>query len=116
MLKFGQEKVATKDFYGQRQIIDIFTINVNKVVVSDNVSCNDGKDYRYIVGYQVDGALMPLLIKTLKIYLVIVCHILIKVLPVQFHSMSPRKESGWLNSKRFGTRLSHIYLKNWVQN
>ena len=66
MLKFGQKKVTTKDFYGQRQIIDIFTINVNKVVVSDKLLCNNGKDYHYIVGYQVDGALMPLLIKTPK--------------------------------------------------
>ena len=37
MLKFGQKEVTTKDFYGQRQITDIFTIDVNKVVVSDKV-------------------------------------------------------------------------------
>ena len=28
--------------------------------------CNNGKDYHYIVGYQVDGALMRLFIKTPK--------------------------------------------------
>ena len=61
MLKFDQKEVTTKDFYGQRQITDIFTTDVNKVVVSDKVSCNNGKDCRYIVGYQVNGALMPLL-------------------------------------------------------
>ena len=55
MLKFGQKEVTTKDFYGQRQITDLFTIDVNKVVVSDKVPCNNGKDCRYIVGYQVDG-------------------------------------------------------------
>ena len=66
MLKFGQKEVTTKIFYGQRQITDIFTIDVNKVVASDKVSCNNGKDCRYIVGYQVDGALIPLVIKTLK--------------------------------------------------
>ena len=66
MLKFGQKEVTTKDFYGQRQITDIFTIDVNKVVVSDKVPCNKGKDYHYIVGYQVDGALIPLFIKTPK--------------------------------------------------
>ena len=37
MLKFGQKEVTTKDFYGQRQITDIFMIDVNKVVVSDKV-------------------------------------------------------------------------------
>ena len=66
MLKFGQKEVATKDFYGQRQITDIFTIDVNKLVMSDKVSCNNGKNCRYIVGYQVDEALTPLFIKTSK--------------------------------------------------
>ena len=66
MLKFGQKEVTTKDFYGQRQITDIFTIDVNKLVISDKVSCSNGKDYRYIVGYQVNEVLVPLFIKTSK--------------------------------------------------
>ena len=33
MFRFGQKEVAAKDFYGQRQITDIFTNDVNKVVV-----------------------------------------------------------------------------------
>ena len=65
-MKFGQKDVTTKDFYGQRQTTDIFTIDVNKVVVSDKVSCNNGKDCRYIVGSQVDGVAIPLFIKTPK--------------------------------------------------
>ena len=82
MLKFGQKEVTTRDFYGQRQIIDIFTININKVVVSDKVSCSNGKDCRYIVGYQFDGGLVPLFIKTLGTYLVMACHNTIKTLPI----------------------------------
>ena len=35
MFKFGQREVTIKDFYKQRQITDIFTIDVNKMVVSD---------------------------------------------------------------------------------
>ena len=66
MFKFGQKEVTTKDFYGQRQITDIFTIDVNKLVVSDKVPCNNGKDYRYIVGCQADGVTVPLFIKTPK--------------------------------------------------
>ena len=67
MLKFGQKEVTTKDFFGQRQITDIFTIDVNKVVVSDKVSCNNGKDCRYIVGYQVgEETIIPLFIKMSK--------------------------------------------------
>ena len=66
MLKFSRKEVTTKEFYGQRQITDIFTIDVNKVVVSDKVSCNNGKDCRYIIGYQANRTLIPLLIKTPK--------------------------------------------------
>ena len=55
MLKLGEKEVTTKDFYEQRQITDIFRIDVNRVVISDKVPCNNGKDCRYIVGYQVDG-------------------------------------------------------------
>ena len=65
-LEFCQKEVTTKDFYGQRQITDIFTMDVNKLVVSEKVPCNNGKDCRYIVGYQVDEALIPLFIKTPK--------------------------------------------------
>ena len=63
---FGQKEVTTKDFYGQRKITDIFTIDINKLVVSDKVPCNNEKDCHYIVDYQVDGVLVPLFIKTLK--------------------------------------------------
>ena len=66
MFKFGQKEVTSKDFYGQRKITDIFTMDVNKLVVSDKVPCNNGKDCRYIVGYQVDEVLIPLFIKTPK--------------------------------------------------
>ena len=60
-MKFGQREVTTKDFYGQKQIIDIFKIDINKVAVSDKVPCNNGNDCCYIVGYQLDDALIPLL-------------------------------------------------------
>ena len=66
MLKFGQKEVTTKDFHGQRKITDLFTIDVNEVLVSDKVSCNNGKVCRYIIGYQDDGMLIPLFIKTPK--------------------------------------------------
>ena len=66
MLQFGQKEVTTKDFYGQRQITDIFTIDVNKLMVSDKVPRHNGKDCRYIVGYQVNETLTPLFTKTPK--------------------------------------------------
>ena len=66
MLKFGQKEVTTKDFYRQRQITYIFTIDLNRLMISDKVPCNNGKDCRYIVGYQSDGVVIPLFIKTPK--------------------------------------------------
>ena len=65
-MKFGQKEVTTKDFYGQREITDLFTIDVNKVVISDKVSRNNGKDCRYNIGYWANETLMPLFIKTPK--------------------------------------------------
>ena len=64
MFKFGQKEVTAKNFCGQRQITDIFTIDVNKLVVSDKVRYNNGKDCCYIVSYQTNEALIPLFIKT----------------------------------------------------
>ena len=66
MFKFGQIEVASKEFNKQRQVTDIFTIDVNKVVVSEKVPCKNGKDHRYIISYQVDGEVIPLFIKTPK--------------------------------------------------
>ena len=68
MLKFRQKEVTSKKFYRQRQTTHIFLIDVNKLAASDKVPCNNGKDHRYIVDYQFDGALIPLFIKTLGIY------------------------------------------------
>ena len=101
MLKFGQKVVRTKDFYGQRQIADLFTIDVNKVVVSDKVSCNNGCHCSS---------------RHLKTYLFMVCLNTIKTLPIQCHSMFLKKKPGRRNIKRFGMRFSHSYLKKCRQN
>ena len=63
-MKIGLKEVLAKDFYRQRQITNLCTIDVNKVMVSDKAPCNNGKDCRYIVGYQVNQTLVPLFIKT----------------------------------------------------
>ena len=110
MLKFGQKEVAAKEFYSQRQITDIFTIDVNKVVVSDKVSCNNGMDCRYIVGDQVDGALILLFIKTPKS---IFSYGVSQYDKNSAYAMFLRQRIECLNIKRFGMKLSHNYLKNW---
>ena len=67
--KFGQIEVVSKDFHKQRQVTDTFTIVVNKAVLSDKVPGNNGKDWRYIVGYQVDEeTIVPLYTKNMFSY------------------------------------------------
>ena len=90
-------------------------MNVNRVVVSDKVSCNNGKDWHYIVGYQVDEVLIPLFIKTPKNIFSYGMSQYDKTLPIQCHLVSLRKKSGCLNIKRFGMSLSHSCLKKWWQ-
>ena len=54
-LKIGPIEFASKDFHRQAPI----------TVLSDKVSSKNGNDWRYIVGYQVDGgAIITLFIKT----------------------------------------------------
>ena len=108
MVKKG---VASKDFYKQRQINDIFTIDVNKMVLSDKVSCNYGKDCRYIVGYQVND-ITPLFIKTSKnifSYDVSQCD---KDCACTM-SFNVSEAAEWvLQYRKFGMWLTRSYLKN----
>ena len=65
--KFRQKEIASKDFHKQKKATDIFMSNVNKVVIYNKVSCNNEKDWQYIIGNQVDGeTIISLFIKTPK--------------------------------------------------
>ena len=116
MLKFGQSEVTTKDFYGQRQITDIFTVDINKAVFSDKVPCNNGKDSLYILGYQANKVTVPLFIRTPKnVFSYGVSQYDENFAYTMSFNVSEEKE--WcLNIKRFRMRFSHSYLKKWRQN
>ena len=60
-LKLIHIKVASKDFHKQRQVTDKFMIHANNILYSAKVPCNNGKDWQYIVRYQVDRETMVLL-------------------------------------------------------
>ena len=64
--KFGQVSVSSKDFYKRKQFTDLFSLDYDKVVVSDPIQCNNGKDKRYIIGYETSNGIIPLYIKTPK--------------------------------------------------
>ena len=61
--KFGQKSVDSKDFYRSKRIIDVSNIDLNKIVVSNSISCNKGKDQRFVVGYEDDEKIIALYIK-----------------------------------------------------
>ena len=54
MLQFGQKSVESKDFYRTKKITNISTLDHDKIVVSNSIPCNKGKDQRYVVRYE-DG-------------------------------------------------------------
>ena len=110
--KFGQIEVASKDFLKQKHVTDIFMINVNKVELSDRVLCNNGKDWQYIVGYQVHGeTVVPLFIKTPK-NIVKVYHNTTIIQLIQCRLIFLRFWSGWFTIETFGTRLSRNYVRS----
>ena len=62
--KFGQVTVSTKEFY-EAVVIDIKTLNIDNILVSDPITDNK-KGKRYIIGYNIDGKIVALRIKTPK--------------------------------------------------
>ena len=104
---FGKIQVTSKDFYKQRPITDMLKSDVNKIVVSVKVSCNDGENGHYIIGYRVDGeTIIPMFIKTSKTYLTIARHNSTRTLLVQFYLIILKSCSGCFNIETSGMRLS----------
>ena len=111
--KFGRTEVASKDFYKQRQITNIFKINVNTVLLFDKGPCNNGKGWRYSLGYHVDGETNILLfLKTPKTYLAMVYHNKARTPTTQCHLMLRIYRSGCFSIEIFGMMLIRSCLKN----
>ena len=90
MFKFGQIEVPSKDFSNKRQITDVFTIDVNKVVLS----------------------VYHCLSRRLRIYLAMACHNPSRTPLTHYHLMFLRYRSEWFSIETSGMRLSCSYLKN----
>ena len=104
-------------FHRQKHVIEIFTIDVNKFVVSDRVSCSYGKCWRYIVEYQLDGQTIILFsVKIPKIYLVMIYLNTTITELIQCPSMFLSFHSGCFTMEISQMRLSCSYLKSWQQN
>ena len=60
-LKFNNIKVNKKEFHKSKQAIDLDSVTVDKIVVSDKFKhSEDG--YKYYIGYQEDEIVRPLCI------------------------------------------------------
>ena len=60
-LKFNNIRVNKKEFYMSKKPIDLMSVNVNQIVVSDKFKYNkDG--FKYFIGYQKSDIFKPLCI------------------------------------------------------
>ena len=60
-LKFNSIKINSKEFHKSKQAIDLDSVTVDKIVVSDKFRhSEDG--YKYYIGYQEDEIVRPLCI------------------------------------------------------
>ena len=67
--KVSQRKNALKTFHKKKQATGIVTINVNNLIFLDRVSCNNSKQWQYILGYQVKGKQIIQLMRLSRSYL-----------------------------------------------
>ena len=60
-LKSNNIKVNKKEFYKSKEPIDLMSVNLDQIIVSDKFKHNN-KDFKYFIGYQEDGIVKPLCI------------------------------------------------------
>ena len=60
-LKFGNIKINKKEFHKSKKPIDLFSVDLDKIVVSDKFKHND-EGFKYFIGYQKDMLVKPLCI------------------------------------------------------
>ena len=60
-LKFDNIRVNKKEFHKSKQQIDLMSVNVDQIVVSDKFKHNN-ESLKYFIGYQRDEIVKPLCI------------------------------------------------------
>ena len=60
-LKFDNIRVNKKEFCKSKQPIDLMSVNVDQIIVSDKFKHNE-EGYQYFIGYQEDETVKPLCI------------------------------------------------------
>ena len=60
-LKFNNIKINKKEFHKSKQAIDLDTVTLDKIVVSDKFKHSE-EGYKYYIGYQENEIVRPLCI------------------------------------------------------
>ena len=60
-LKFNNIKVNKKEFHNSKQAIDLYSVSVDQIVVSDKFKHSE-EGYKYFIGYQEGEIVRPLCI------------------------------------------------------
>ena len=61
ILKFSNIRVNKKNFHMSKKAIDLMSVNLNKIVVSDKIKLNEDC-FKYFIGYQKGEIVGPLCI------------------------------------------------------
>ena len=64
-LTFNNIRLNKKEFHKSKEPIDLLSVNVDQIVVSDKFK-NNNKGFKYFIGYQEGGIVKPLCIIYLK--------------------------------------------------
>ena len=60
-LKFNDIRVNKKEFHKSKQPVEIMSVNIDQIVVSDKFKHSD-KGFKYFIGYREGGIVKPLCI------------------------------------------------------
>ena len=60
-LKFNNIQLNKKEFHKSKEPIDLMSVNVDQIVVSDTLKQSD-EGFKYFIGYQEDEIVKPLCI------------------------------------------------------
>ena len=58
-LKFDNIRINKKEFHKSKQPIDLMSVNVDQIVISDKFKHSD-EDFKYFIGYQDNEIVKPL--------------------------------------------------------
>ena len=58
-LKFNNIRLNKKEFHKSKEIINLMSVNVNQIIMSDKFKHNS-EGFKYFIGYQKGGIVKPL--------------------------------------------------------